>query len=79
MPFRNNSFVSSASSTLLRAVSGDAVGFAKADEFKGLENDAVTVADLPEPWLWKHDPISGCVAMSRPDSRARLPVVQGLL
>lgn len=42
----------------MRAVPGDKVGFAKIDEFKRLENDAVMVADLPEPRFWEHDPVS---------------------
>ena len=40
----------------MRAVPGDKVGFAKIDEFKGLENDAVIVADLPEPRFWENEP-----------------------
>ena len=52
----------------MRAVPGDTVGFARVDEFKGLENDAVIVIDLPDPRLWKRDPVSLYVAMSRPRS-----------
>ena len=52
----------------MRAVPGDTVGFARIDEFKGLENDAVIVADLPDPQYWRRDPVSHYVAMSRPRS-----------
>ena len=52
----------------MRAVPGNTVGFARVDEFKGLENDAVIVVDLPDPRLWKRDPVSHYVAMSRPRS-----------
>lgn len=52
----------------MRAVPGDTVGFAKIDEFKGLENDAVMVAALLEPRFWEHDLASHYVAMSRPQS-----------
>ena len=33
----------------MRAIPGDRVGFARIDEFKGLENQAVIVLDLPPP------------------------------
>ncbi len=52
----------------MRAVPRDTVGFARIDEFKGLENDAVIVADLPDPQHWRRDPVSHYVAMSRPRS-----------
>lgn len=52
----------------MRAVPRDRVGFARIDEFKGLENDAVIVADLPDPRHWRRDPVSHYVAMSRPRS-----------
>lgn len=52
----------------MRALPGDTVGFARIDEFKGLENDAVIVVDLPEPRFWNRDPVSHYVAMSRPRS-----------
>lgn len=52
----------------MRALPGDTVGFARIDEFKGLENDAVIVVDLPDPRFWNDDPVSHYVAMSRPRS-----------
>ncbi|MDE0040301.1 MAG: NERD domain-containing protein [Gammaproteobacteria bacterium] len=52
----------------MRAVPRDTVGFARIDEFKGLENDAVIVADLPDPRHSRRDPVSHYVAMSRPRS-----------
>ena len=52
----------------MRAVPGDTVGFARIDEFKGLENDAVIVVDLPDPRFWNGDLVSHYVAMSRPRS-----------
>lgn len=52
----------------MRALPRDTVGFARIDEFKGLENDAVIVADLPDPQHVAGDPVSHYVAMSRPRS-----------
>ena len=48
----------------MRAMPGDKVGFAKIDEFKGLENDAVIVVDLPDP-LVANRSVAHYVAMSR--------------
>ena len=42
-----------------------APGFAKIDEFKGLENDAIIVADLPDPILTGDKSVAHYVAMSR--------------
>lgn len=52
----------------MRAVPGDTVGFAKIDEFKGLENDTVMVADLLEPRFSERDPVPCVVATARPRS-----------
>lgn len=52
----------------MRAIPRDTVGFARIDQFKGLENDAVIVADLPDPQHFRRDPVSHYVAMSRPRS-----------
>ncbi len=49
----------------MRAMPGDKVGFAKIDEFKGLENDAVIVVDLPDPILTGDKSVAHYVAMSR--------------
>ena len=48
----------------MRAMPGDKVGFAKIDEFKGLENDAVIVVDLPDPLVADRS-VAHYVAMSR--------------
>ena len=48
----------------MRAMPRDKVGFAKIDEFKGLENDAVIVVDLPDPSVAKKT-AAHYVAMSR--------------
>ena len=48
----------------MRAMPGDKVGFAKIDEFKGLENDAVIVVDLPDPLVAARS-VAHYVAMSR--------------
>ena len=49
----------------MRAMPSDKVGFAKIVEFKGLENDAVIVVDLPDPLLARDELASHYVAMSR--------------
>ena len=49
----------------MRAIPGDAVGFARVDEFKGLENDAIIVVDLPDPGQAAESRVSHYVAMSR--------------
>lgn len=49
----------------MRAMPGDKVGFARIDEFKGLENDAVIVVDLPDPVLADGKSVAHYVAMSR--------------
>ena len=51
----------------MRARRRTTIGFAKIDEFKGLENDAVIVIDLPEPKRG-HATAAHYVAMSRPRS-----------
>ena len=56
----------------MRSVRLDKVGFAQIDDFKGLENDAVIVCDLPEPSRRSHSTLH-YVAMSRP--RAILSVI----
>ncbi len=48
----------------MRAMPRDKVGFAKIDEFKGLENDAVIVVDLPDPSVAERS-AAHYVAMSR--------------
>ena len=49
----------------MRRASGNAVGFAKIDEFKGLENEAVVVVDLPAPDRIDGPLAAHYVAMSR--------------
>ena len=49
----------------MRAMPGDKVGFARIDEFKGLENDAVIVVDLPDPLVAADRSVAHYVAMSR--------------
>ena len=56
----------------MRSVPLDKVGFAQIADFKGLENDAVIVCDLPEPSRRSHSTLH-YVAMSRP--RAILSVI----
>ena len=67
----------------MRRIQGDKVGFARIDEFKGLENEAIVVVDLPapnggDPYIPAH-----CVAMSRARSvlsliRRGLPVPKSM-
>ena len=49
----------------MRALPGDTVGFARIEEFKGLENEAIVVADLPVPDETNRDSTAHYVAMSR--------------
>ncbi len=49
----------------MRHVPGDSVGFARIDEFKGLENEAVVVVDLPAPNRADENEAAHYVAMSR--------------
>ena len=49
----------------MRSIPGDKVGFARIDEFKGLENEAIVVVDLPAPADAARDTASHYVAMSR--------------
>ena len=49
----------------VRHIRGDKVGFAKIEEFKGLENEAIVVVDLPAPDLTDRDRAPHYVAMSR--------------
>ena len=49
----------------MRSMPGDKVGFARIDEFKGLENEAVMVLDLPAPNVATQDVAAHYVAMSR--------------
>ena len=49
----------------MRAVPGDKVGFARIEEFKGLENEAIVVVDLPAPDGADRKSAAHYVAMSR--------------
>ena len=49
----------------MRKVSGDKVGFARIGEFKGLENEAIVVVDLPAPDATNRKTAEHYVAMSR--------------
>ena len=49
----------------MRSVPDDKVGFARIDEFKGLENEAVMVLDLPAPSMATKNVAAHYVAMSR--------------
>ena len=49
----------------MREVSGDKIGFAKIGDFKGLENEAIIVVDLPAPAAVGRDSAEHYVAMSR--------------
>ena len=49
----------------MRAIPGDRVGFARIEEFKGLENEAIIVVDLPSPDDADPDSAAHYVAMSR--------------
>ena len=49
----------------MRRMPGDKVGFARIDEFKGLENEAVLVVDLPAPERATGNRAAHYVAMSR--------------
>ena len=48
-----------------RGAPGDRVGFARIEEFKGLENDAIIVVDLPDPTGGHGGSAAHYVAMSR--------------
>ena len=49
----------------MRSPPVDKVGFARIDEFKGLENEAIVVVDLPAPNAGVPDMSAQYVAMSR--------------
>ena len=49
----------------MRNLPGDKVGFAKIEEFKGLENEAIIVVDLPAPDATDRKAAQHYVAMSR--------------
>ena len=49
----------------MREVPGDKVGFARIEEFKGLENEAIVVVDLPAPSATHGKTVEHYVAMSR--------------
>ena len=49
----------------MRGRRGDKVGFAKIEEFKGLENDAIVLVDLPAPASGDAKSAAHYVAMSR--------------
>ena len=49
----------------MRRLPGDKVGFARIDEFKGLENEAIVVVDLPAPDRAEGNGAAHYVAMSR--------------
>ena len=49
----------------MRAVPVDKVGFARIEEFKGLENEAIIVVDLPAPNGTERNTTAHYVAMSR--------------
>ena len=58
----------------MRGTSGDKVGFARIDEFKGLENEAIIVVDLPVSDQVRGGSAAHYVAMSR--ARSVLSVIQ---
>ncbi len=58
----------------MRATPGDRVGFARIDEFKGLENQAIIVVDLPPPRASGSSSPEHYVAMTR--ARSVLSVIQ---
>ena len=49
----------------MREIPGDKVGFARIEEFKGLENEAIVVVDLPAPGRADRNTAEHYVAMSR--------------
>ena len=49
----------------MREIPGDKVGFARIEEFKGLENEAIVVVDLPAPSTTHGKTVEHYVAMSR--------------
>ena len=49
----------------MREVPGDKVGFAKIEDFKGLENEAIVVVDLSAPAAADRKSAEHYVAMSR--------------
>ena len=49
----------------MRGSPGDKVGFARIEEFKGLENEAIIVVDLPAPRAPGRDTPAHYIAMSR--------------
>ena len=49
----------------MRSIPVDKVGFAQIDEFKGLENEAIVVVDLPGPGRTGENHAAHYVAMSR--------------
>ena len=49
----------------MRGTAGDKVGFARIDQFKGLENEAIIVVDLPKPDEVSGDLAAHYVSMSR--------------
>ena len=49
----------------MREIPGDKVGFARIEEFKGLENEAIVVVDLPAPDGGDRNTAEHYVAMSR--------------
>ena len=49
----------------MREIPGDKVGFARIEEFKGLENEAIVVVDLPAPSATHGKTVEHYVAMSR--------------
>ena len=57
----------------MRRMPGDKVGFARINEFKGLENEAVVVVDLPAPDRADQNRAAHYVAMSR--ARAVLSLI----
>ena len=58
----------------VRSIPGDKVGFARIDEFKGLENEAIIVVDLPVPNQMNRELAAHYVAMTR--ARSLLSIVQ---
>ena len=58
----------------VRRIPGDKVGFARIDEFKGLENEAVIVVDLSAPNQTNRESAAHYVAMTR--ARSVLSIVQ---
>ena len=58
----------------MRTNSGDKIGFARIDEFKGLENDAIIVLDLPASGDRDGNPAQHYVAMTR--ARSVLSIIR---